>query len=82
MVRAPQVAQQEVALARLDAAAGENSWENMRETHPEIAARIEQAIAVGVDSERIYGRLLTNHGMEFCKWCRTVARYLEAGAEE
>lgn len=68
---------QEVALQKLDAAAGANSWENMREAYPEIAEAIDQAIAVGVKSEQIYARLSANHGQEFCKWCRTVARYLE-----
>ena len=69
--------QRELALDSLDMAGGENSWVNMQETHPLIADRIEQAVAAGASPERIYSRLLANHGMEFCKWCRTVARYLK-----
>lgn len=70
------------ALVRLDNAAGASSWENMQESHPEIAASIEYAVSFGVTAEQIYGRLLRNHDAQFCKWVRTVARYLESVKEE
>lgn len=66
------------ALDKLDAVAGRNSWENLQEAFPEVAAAISNAVDLGVTSETIYGRLLRNHGLEFCKWCRTAARYLES----
>jgi len=68
----------ESALNLLDAAAGESSWNNMQEQYPALATRLEQAIRAGVSSDEIFRRLRANHGAEFCKWCRTVARYLES----
>lgn len=65
------------ALAALETAAGLSSWESMVESHPEIATAIEGAIAAGATSDDVYRTLRKDHGVEFCKWCRTVARYLE-----
>lgn len=65
------------SLQRLEAAAGQSSWENMVESHPDIATAIEQAVEVGATAEDVYRRLRANHDADFCRWCRTVARYLE-----
>lgn len=66
-----------VALDKLDAAAGRNSWENLQEAFPEVAAAVSDAVDLGVSSDVIYGRLVRNHGVEFCRWVRTAARFLE-----
>lgn len=65
------------ALTALEVAAGRSSWENMVESHPDIATAIEDAVAAGATADEVYRTLRTNHDAEFCKWCRTVARFLE-----
>lgn len=65
------------ALTKLEVAAGRSSWENMVESHPDIAAAIDAAVDAGASADDVYRTLRTNHDVEFCKWCRTVARFLE-----
>jgi len=74
---AHQVADKAEALQRLEAAAGQSSWENMVESHPDIATAIENAVAAGASSDDVYRTLRSNHDPDFCRWCRTVARFLE-----
>lgn len=70
--------EKEAALRQLDAAAGQSSYDNMLEAYPDIADAIEGAIGAGATAEDVYRTLRVNHDVDFCRWARTVARYLEA----
>jgi hypothetical protein len=71
------VAEIAATLNALRHTAGESSWENMQREHPMIASRLEDAIDAGATATDVYRSLLKDHGADFCRWCRTVAKYLE-----